>query len=197
MIIIIIFQLKFILKFLYFLICISRQAKVCVHKKKWAIFWKIVDTISSVTIDNSTVNLNNLTLQTQFPQQMSFYLMMKQRWSQKGRRLGSWKLKHSRNDLVNAENTRFTCFHNLQKKTIQEATKFRTFYTDESQLNISNQADFLGVKTDNNSFKWDKQLAKLSLAKILFLIRRPLILLEEPRHLQSHQPYSIQQCSGD
>lgn len=87
---------------------------------------------------------------------MSFSLITKQRWSQKGRRLSSWKLKHSRNDFVNAENTRFTYFQNLQKKTIQEATKFRTFYKDENRLNISNSADFLGVKTDNNSLKWDK-----------------------------------------
>lgn len=64
-------------------------------------------------------------------------------------------------------------FKIIKKKTIQEAIYFWTFYTDENRLNISNSADFLGVKTDNNSFYWDKQLAKLSLAKILFLIRRP------------------------
>lgn len=114
---------------------------------------------------------------------MSFSLMMKQRWSQKGRRLSSWKLKHSK-DLVNAENTRLTCFQNLKKKTIQEATHFWTFYTDENQLNISNSADFSGVKTDNNSFKLDKQLANLSLAKILFLIRRPLKCSKNPAIFQ-------------
>lgn len=156
----------------------SRQAKVCFDKKIWDIFWKIFDTISSGSVDNSTVNLNNLTLQTQFPLQMSFSLMMKQRWSQKGRRLRGWKLKHLRNDLVNAENTRFTCFQNHQKNNSRG-----NIFPDFLYSNISNSADFLGVKTDNNSFKWDKQLAKLSLAKILFLIRRSQILLEEPSHL--------------